>query len=405
MVSKSKREGSCSESSSVELGRRHNHHHGAKRRDPHVASVGLTKSGNKKRVRRIQRELPILRQQVQELELKLTRLQFQNTSSNGNLANKQNQVTQKGFLWNLIAERQLKERLRVEQQQIGLKDLCKELRQYSSELQILFTKFEDYQEVTFNRSNQQRKTWKFEVHDDEEIFADQMMIIAKLYLTIQMQYQKPDRTMHFGQELAMGKDIPRLDPTAPAGIVFDARCGILLPFTLDVAVEAYWKFFRCDHLDQFNGDNEPDNDIVTRSFSIRANLKGCNSEAHGKYMCQKYASEDGVALIWSGVWYITEYGGVKFQGMQLHKRGSVKLRCVPREGPGQQSTSTVVEALFETIPVFEDNVIDRMHQTESLRHALNRSFNIMNSTFCQMMSGLLLKEDWKATFGRENVSC
>ncbi|POM76032.1 Hypothetical protein PHPALM_6777 [Phytophthora palmivora] len=245
---------SPSSDSPSEVGPRY---HGVKRRDVTVSPPGLTKSGNKKRVRRIQKELPILRQEVQELELKLTRLQFQATSKQRTNTNDLNQKSQDGNLWNCIAERQLKERLRVEQEQLELKDLCNEVSKYSSELQTLFSRFED---------------------------------------------------------------------------------------------------------------------------------------------CRERAIEDGVALVWSGVWDVIEYGGVKFCGMQLHKRGFVTLRPVCRQGPGQQSTSTLVETNFETIPVFDDKVTDQVHQVQTFSSVLTRSFNTANSTFCKMMSDLLLKEDWNNTF-------
>ncbi|POM61873.1 hypothetical protein PHPALM_29048 [Phytophthora palmivora] len=384
---------SPSSDSPSEVGPRY---HGVKRRDVTVPASDLTKSGNKKRVRRIQKELPILRQEVQELELKLTRLQFQATSKQRTNTNDLNQKSQDGNLWNCIAERQLKERLRVEQEQLELKDLCNEVSKYSSELQTLFTRFEDCRERVGCR--QQHKFWDFRVHHDDEIFSEHMLIIAKLW----RQCQNPGRTMYFGSELTMGKDIPRLDPSVQAGIVFDTRCGVLLPFSLDVVTEAYWKFFG---LHEFTVDDRFESmaDVITRSSIVRTNLESFASEAKGKYLCQKRAIEDGVVLMWSGVWDITEYGGVMFRGMQLHHRGLVKLRRVSRQGPGQQSTSTIVETNLETIPVFDDNITDQIHQIQIFSSVVTRSFSTRNSTFSQMMSELLLKEDWKVTLGSDKL--
>ncbi|KAG7378394.1 hypothetical protein PHYPSEUDO_010146 [Phytophthora pseudosyringae] len=384
---------------------------GDKRLGASATASGLTKSGNKKRVRRIQVELPLLRQQVQGLELKLKRLQLQNVStpaiaqSRYKCTNGQIQVAQVSNLWNQVAERQLKERLRVEQRQLNLKESCKEFVLYSSELHKLFAKFEEAREETSKRlgGRPQYPFWDFAAHGDDEMVSEQMLVVSKLYLQVQQQFQNPGRTMHFGSELAMGRDIPRLDPSVQAGIVFDAHCGVLLPFSLDVAVEAYWKLFRFDHIEEQTSKKSWDDleDIFSRSFTVRANFEGCTSEAQGKYLCKKYVRKDYVAVVWSGVWNLSEYGGVKFHGMQLHKRGFIKLRRVCRQGPGQQSTSTIVETNFKTIPIFHGSVTDQTQQMQAFISALNRSFSRMNAKFCQMMSDQLLKEDWRATFERE----
>jgi hypothetical protein len=116
-----------------------------KRQEPASTSTtsGLTKAGNKKRVRRIQRELPVLRQEVRDLEITLARLQLkqrgegpapQRCSEGGsNLSRKA--CEENGLLWDSIAEGQLRSRLRSEQERQQLRDLRTELQQYSKELQ------------------------------------------------------------------------------------------------------------------------------------------------------------------------------------------------------------------------------------------------------------------------------
>ncbi|KAL3670611.1 hypothetical protein V7S43_003803 [Phytophthora oleae] len=376
-----------------------------------LPAAGLTKSGNKRRVRRTQIELPLLRQHVQELELQLKRTQLQRLNVSPphvqpQCNNSDHKTEEVGSLWNSLAERQWQERLRVEQQQLDLKGTYRELVDYSTELQRLFTKFKEIQEETLERvgRSQQHKFWDLVAHSDDDVFAEHMLVVAKLYLEIKQQYQDPFRAINVGSGLAMGRDIPRSDPGVKAGVVFEATCGVLLPFCLDVAAEAYWKFFKFDSIDVNTAAIKADNldDIFSRSFTVRTNFKGATSEVRGKYMCQKYVYKGNIVLVWSGVWDVSEYGGMKFHGLQLHKRGYVKLRSVPHQGPQQHSTSTVVETKFETIPIYRGNVTDQAEQTQAFYVALNRSFNSTNEAFCQMMSDQLLKEDWKATFREEN---
>ncbi|KAK1935809.1 hypothetical protein P3T76_010503 [Phytophthora citrophthora] len=224
------------------------------KRSNKLPAAGFTKSGNKRRVRRIQVELPLLRQHVQELELQLKRTQLLRLNvapppapPHGN--NLDYNIQDVGSLWNRVAERQLNERLRLEQEQLDLKEFCKEMVDYSAEMQKLFTKFEEIQEEALERvgnCQQSLKFCDFIVHSDDDIFTDQMLVMAKLYLKVKQQNQGPCRTVTLGSGLAMGRDIPRLEPGIKAGIVFDAHCGVLLPFCLDVAAEAYWKFFKYD---------------------------------------------------------------------------------------------------------------------------------------------------------------
>lgn len=139
---------------------------------------------------------------------------------------------------------------------------------------------------------------------------------------------------------------------------------------------------------------------VARSFKIRTDFEGFTSKLGGKYTACRHVDEDGsITIVWVGSGDVHEIDGVKFSGTQVHKRGCFKLRRVVRQGSGQQSTSTVVEASFETIPLFHDSVVDKNQQTQALLDGINKSYTKVNKLFCQKMGSLLVEEDWKATFG------
>lgn len=116
----------------------------------------------------------------------------------------------------------------------------------------------------------------------------------------------------------------------------------------------------------------------------------------------RYVDEDGsVTLAWSSIGNIKEINGMQFHGLQLHKNGCIKLRRAPREGPGQQSTSTVVEVSCETIPVFQESVVDKAQQTQAFLDEIDKGYTKLDKFFCQRMGTLLVETDWKATFGCE----
>lgn len=136
-----------------------------------------------------------------------------------------------------------------------------------------------------------------------------------------------------------------------------------------------------------------------RSFVVRMEFEGVASEARGSYTCRKCLDSDGAfcTLAWSGIWDIVEFGGVRFDGMQLHKSGWIKLRREHHEG------STLVETHFKTTPVFHESINDPIPQIKALLGALDLSHSSLNDHFCRAMSDLLLKEDWKSTFkGKEH---
>ncbi|KAG4049144.1 hypothetical protein PC123_g15560 [Phytophthora cactorum] len=206
----------------------------------------------------------------------------------------------------------------------------------------------------------------------DEIFSEQLVTIAKLHLEAQ-QRQSPSWSVHLVSELSMGRDIAKLDASVKAGVVLEARCGVVLPFQLEVATDAYWRFFRFDHSGKHFADQAPaqSTNLFAQSFAVRTVLKGYTSETEGKYTCRKYVGEDEVTLVWSGMWNILSFGGVRFDGMQLHKQGFIKLR-----------------------------VCDFEEQIKILITSLNQSHATMNDHFCHLMSDLLLEEDWKSTFRR-----
>ncbi|KAF1789997.1 hypothetical protein GQ600_896 [Phytophthora cactorum] len=273
------------------------------------------------------------------------------------------------------------------------------------ECKFAFFGHEEIQELQQRvRANANHKFWDFSMEAVDEVFSEQLVTIAKLHLEAQ-QRQSPSWSVHLGSELSMGRDIAKLDASVKAGVVLEPRCGVVLPFQLEVATDAYWRFFRFDHSGKHFADQAPahSTNLFARSFAVQTELKGYTSETEGKYTCRKYVGEDEATLVWSGMWNILSFGGVRFDGMQLHKQSFIKLRRVSKHGAGLSSTSTLVETSFETIPVFHDSVCDFEEQIKILITSLNQSHATMNDHFCHLMSDLLLEEDWKSTFRRGNV--
>ncbi|ETK81937.1 hypothetical protein L915_12605 [Phytophthora nicotianae] len=210
------------------------------------------------------------------------------------------------------------------------------------------------------------------------------------------------KSIHFGLDLTLGQEVIKLDPNIKVGMRFESRSRTVLPFTLDVAVKAFWKFFGYSHGNMRSlGDTEYllQTNLLSRSFAIHTNFQDYFSQLVGKYTCRKIATEDEVTLVWVECTDVEEFGGSKFKGMQYLKRGYVKLRKIPREGPGIEITSTILETYSETTPAFREDIDDQAVrvQIRDLVNSIKRSYSRVNRVFCQTISNLLIEEDWKTT--------
>ncbi|KAG6582980.1 uncharacterized protein IUM83_06173 [Phytophthora cinnamomi] len=381
--------------------------------------ASATKPRDRKRVRRMQVELPFFRHQVHELEFKLKRLKLQRVSPvAGSVKTELHSprsvqiLVQKGSaadqnsVWNGIAERQLKERLRAEQQQQQLKQTHVELLGLSVELQTLLRKCDEHQHEVVERVGagvQSHRYWDCKKDLPEDIFADQLSTVARMRL--QMQMQSPSRALYPGSGLSLGPEMVRWDPSIKAGFKLELQGGTVLPFGLEVAADAYWRFFgHAWETRVARDESDLSTDTIARSFNVQADFEGFTSKVAGKYTARRYVDEDGTVVVaWASVGDIQEFDDISFHGFQIHKKGYFKFRRVPRQGPGSHSTSTVVEASLETIPVFHESVTsaDKAQQTRTFLSALDKSFVKVDKVFCQRMGALLVELDCRASFGRE----
>ncbi|KAG1697936.1 hypothetical protein DVH05_015420 [Phytophthora capsici] len=356
------------------------------------------RSCGKKRVRRIQIELPFLRQQVRDLELKLKRLKLHNAQTVDivKVESRTLQTTNgSDSVWNGFAERQLKERLRVEQQHKRLQQTHQELLGVSMELQKLLKKCDENQQEVAERLQikQPQQYWDFEADPAEEIYADQLVILTRLRL--QMQMQEPSRALCLSSGLSMGPEVVKWDPKA--GFILKMQVGMTLPFALNVTADSYWRFFGCGYGVVSQDESDLSVRTTARAFKIRTDFEGFTSRVSGKYTARRYVDSDGsIVIVWTGCGDVDKVGDATFNGVQVHKRGWIKVRRVPRQGAGHQSTSTVVEASFETIPVLHERIENKKHETQKFLAAVTKSYHIVDKLFCHQMGSLLLEEDWKA---------
>ncbi|ETN19861.1 hypothetical protein PPTG_02996 [Phytophthora nicotianae INRA-310] len=366
-----------------------------------------------KRVRREKRELAYLRDLVGKLENKVTLLRSKrlnrlktgchdtgiSTASHVSPSN-----SEFSSAWMGLAALQLRDRsLAVERNQKlrcsigGNVDLVCKLQQLTKK----YTAQEREISVCASQAHtMHHKFWDLLANADEEIFADQLAAVARLRLELQQRgYQLPTTALSVNWGLSRGHMMVKQDGNN--GVVLEMHCGTTVPFNLDVAARAYWRFFCVEHgeIPADSSATSLSKGTIANSFSLRLEFEGLVSEVSGKYTCQVNVDEDKITITWVEHADVLAFGGVVFNGLQYQKRASMTLCRVLREGPGNQSTSTVVHTYFQTIPVFHDSIADKLQQTQAFVDSAYRSHSKLNKIVCQHMSNLLLEEDWKATFG------
>ncbi|KAG3015486.1 hypothetical protein PC128_g9028 [Phytophthora cactorum] len=366
-----------------------------------------------KRVRREKLELAYLRDLVGELESKRTLLRSKRLNqlktgchdsgiAAASLVSRSN--SEIPSTWMGLAALQLRDRsLAVERNQ-KLRCSIRGYIELVSKLQQLFHKQIPQKDALAESASSARdkhhKFWDLSANADEEIFTDQLATVARLRLELQQRgCEVPATALSLNWGLSRGHMMVKQDENK--GAVLEMHCGTTVPFKLEVAARAYWRFFCLEHGERSLGDSgaKLSNGTIARSFSLRLEFEGLVSEVTGKYTCQTNMEEDKITIVWVEHADVFEFGGIKFNGLQYQKRASMTLRRVPREGRGNESTSTVVETYFQTVPVFHDCVADKLQQTRAFIDSAHRSHSKLDKIVCQHMSNLLLEEDWKATFG------
>eukprot|EP00644_Phytophthora_capsici_P009394 jgi/Phyca11/15398/fgenesh1_pg.PHYCAscaffold_13_\ len=182
-----------------------------------VQSSALSSGVSRTELRSMLEAMQAQRQQVRDLELKLKRLKLHNAQTVD------------------IVKQEVAERLQIKQPQ-----------QY----------------------------WDFEADPAEEIYADQLVILTRLRL--QMQMQEPSRALCLSSGLSMGPEVVKWDPKA--GFILKMQVGMTLPFALNVTADSYWRFFGCG----YGVVSQDESDLSTRSETPLLTVSKSTNEGGSK---------------------------------------------------------------------------------------------------------------------------
>ncbi|KAI9990633.1 hypothetical protein PInf_018187 [Phytophthora infestans] len=222
-----------------------------------VRTTCITTAPKKKRVRREQVELKTLRELAGKLEHRLEQLKKRRFTStpttnhiiNGNAGNSNSQHVKFGpiSVWEAIADRQFKERARVEKENEKLKAV---LRTQTSTSQVLQTRAQkalgDKELIGLTMMQLQDKGpryWDLDSGDEEGIFADLLALVVRTRLKLQQRQVEDRRTWLSFATWSISVGEPHVRRDSESGLVLETHGCSLLPFNVKTAAAACWRMF------------------------------------------------------------------------------------------------------------------------------------------------------------------
>ncbi|KUF93081.1 hypothetical protein AM587_10007685 [Phytophthora nicotianae] len=331
---------------------------------PNARILYTTPAPKKKRVRRQQVELKNLRELAGKLEHRLEQLKKRRLAStqtangliNGNFSCGSSHSAKCGpvSVWEDIADRQFKERARVEKQNEQLKAILRTQTSTAQALQIKAQKALGDKELIgltmMQLQDEGPRYWDLGSADEEGIYADLLTLVVKTHLKLQQRQVEDPRTVQSFATWGISVGEPQTEKS----------------------------------------------DVVARSFSCSSMHLGRQVNIRGKHTCRKYVDEDGcVTIVYAGR---TGFGELDMtcQEVQLQKTGWIRVRPEsPSEGSDQLS-SVVVEMHSETLPRFRNGNTGKEKLARKVIDWARSSHNMANDWYRQTLSEILVEEDWKA---------
>ncbi|GMF43213.1 unnamed protein product [Phytophthora fragariaefolia] len=243
-----------------------------------------------------------------------------------------------------------------------LRCLIQERLQLVAKLQLLVGALRSRQlsPQEYPKRYNRRKFWDFESEAEDNVFAEQLVIVAKSWMEMQQGVgHNPPGTTNITWWLSRGYAAVKSDPHFGMSAVLELHCSTTVPFSLEVTARACWRMFLTEHGKSVGVGSVADvsTDTIANSFSLRWETE--RFVISGKFTCQTKVSEDTVEIEWIERADVLEWGRVRFVGMQLEKRVIMKLYRVLDAHMDQKSAFTVVETHCETTPIFHERVTDQ----------------------------------------------
>ncbi|RLN88195.1 hypothetical protein BBJ28_00014569 [Nothophytophthora sp. Chile5] len=203
----------------------------------------------KKRVRRQQLELRYLRELAGKLEHRLDQMKRHRSKS---------KVEQRGgasdpaayrcrfegrkstSVWEGIADRQFKDRMRAEKQNHELKMAVDAQIKLGRGLDGRLRKGNQTALAVVELQHEKRQFWDFTAEDEDGILADLLAVVVRMRIQLErQQIQDPRTGVRYTWGVTLGE--PHLKTDGDAGLMLEAHENLMLPFNLESTAMACWR--------------------------------------------------------------------------------------------------------------------------------------------------------------------
>ncbi|KAG7395768.1 hypothetical protein PHYBOEH_003203 [Phytophthora boehmeriae] len=357
----------------------------------------------KKRIRRQKLELEYLRNQVDKLENTLSHLKDgprETSQLNSNAELGKDKPTHS--VWKGMAERQLKERGRVEEKNQELKVLLEGQLKLATKLQKLLRKH--LKNDVIKLASSKRVTPQVLGPTDDEVFADQLEHVQRAHLEVDDLFSGPEFINQGQMSAGMHELRVTDDPNSDTGVAFVTKTHSTLPFDVKVAEKAFWRAITEKgplkagyiHDDKLSMEN-----LVARSYSL-SSFGTFQTNVRGKRTHRKLVDGSCVMIMWKSMVEPVEINGAKFRGLRCIQTGWLVLRGEKLTDTGVQTASDTLGPLMSTILqsyskmtlVLQNDIAEQDLQVGALTDFVVNSHSTIKELTGEMIKNLLLEEDW-----------
>ncbi|CAH0476979.1 unnamed protein product [Peronospora belbahrii] len=359
----------------------------------------------KKRIRRQKLELEYLRNLVGQLGEQLSTLEAKQTSvlsDKSKLSPEMNAPS----IWKGIAERQLKDRARVEEQNRKLRSSLNGQIKLATKLEKILRKRPRDEEIAVLLDAKRVKPLMSKIMNptDDEIFADQLAHVQCAHLVVdkifgEQEFLDPSATFHHLQ--VINDFQPNTD------VEFIKKASSMLPFNIQVTEKALWRALAEEGTkkDSYFLDRRSSTaSIVAQSYGLNFRAGNFHTNVLGKETYRKYKEENCVVIMWKWVVDPIEVNGTDFHGVRCHETGWIRLREVNLDrfssdndhesSDIKSSTSTQLQSYTKMTMQFQDDIGNQELQVGALTDFVIYLHDTITEVCSKIVTDILVEEDW-----------
>ncbi|KAG7386376.1 hypothetical protein PHYPSEUDO_000305 [Phytophthora pseudosyringae] len=368
----------------------------------------------KKRVRRQKLELEYLRGLVGKLEQQMTQLQATQREDGAQTATIKSEP--KGpSIWKGIAERQQKERARVEEKNQKLRVSLEGQLKLATKLETLLRKRPRDKEVAELAGCKRYKPLvdTAVAPTEDEVFADQLAHVNRAHLDADEIFGGPE----FADRAASFCDLyVTNDSGSDTGVAFVTKAISMLPFDIQVTEKAFWRAFGEEgpkKLSYFHEERLSTENVVARSYALNFTAGSIQTHVRGKQTYRKYVGDDYVMILWKSQTEPVEIDGVKLSGLRCNQIGWIVLRGVNLATDDAQyglidtsktMMSTSLQSYCKMTLELQDDIADQELQVGALTNFVVNSHDAITDVCGKLINEVLVEEDWNINGWLDNLA-